>query len=91
MFFFVVNLHEENAKGFPFWIITSLIYFLLESMLIINFSLELEYDIITSLSTIFSIAMKAFFFTSFRLNLTLVDHNLVWGDSVCAHLCHMSL
>ena len=42
-----------------------------------------------SLRNIFVIAINEFFSTSVHLNLTLVEHNLVKGDSVCAQMRHM--
>ena len=53
--------------------------------------MEVGYKINMSLPTIFFISMKHFYYTSVHLNLTLVEHNLIKGDSICAHLCHISL
>ena len=39
----------------------------------------------------FLICMKYVSHTSVYLNLTLVEHNLFEGGSVCARLCHMSI
>ena len=77
--------------GLPLWIITSPIYVFLSSVWIINFSLKLGYEGRMYTTNIFFIDNKGFCSISVHLKLTLVEHHLFGGYSVCACLRHISL
>ena len=77
--------------GLPFWLINPLIYVLSASVWIINSSLQLVYESKIPLPNIFFLSVISLCYTLVHVNLTLMEHILVRGSSVCVCFRHMEL